>query len=111
MYQSFATGHAVSLLTAKSIAGGLSPPFAGATAFEHCKKYVKDIVLVSDEEIKETCKLAFERGLKVELSGSAALAAVLYNKIPALVSSEKPLNVVCILSGGNASAQEIADLF
>ena len=36
---------------AKSIAGGLAPPFAGEFAFLHVKEYVEDIVLVSEEEL------------------------------------------------------------
>ena len=84
-------------------------------AYEHCKKYVKDILLVSNEEIVETCKMLFERGLKVEPSGCAALAALIFNKIPNLEelsrNKARKLNIVVIISGGNISAEELAKLF
>ena len=113
MSASFKEGHAIKLPTAKSIASGLAPPMCGTLAYEHCKKYVKDILLVSDDEIKEACKIAFTSGLKAELSGCAALAAILFDKVPEIAqnSSDKKLKVVCILSGGNVSAAELADLF
>ncbi len=37
---------------AKSIAGGLAPPFAGPNAFQHIKAFVEDIFLVSDHELR-----------------------------------------------------------
>lgn len=36
---------------AKSIAGGLAPPFAGENAYLHVAKYVEDILLVTEEEL------------------------------------------------------------
>jgi threonine dehydratase len=68
------------------------------------------ILLVTDSEIKTTCKLLFEKGLKVELSGCAALAALLHNKIPDLKNQKRPLKIVVILSGGNITASELSDL-
>lgn len=110
MKDSFEKGYAVKMPTSKSIATGLAPPMAGSIAFEHCKKYVKDILLVSDEEIKETCKKLFDVGLKVEPSGCAALAALLYNKIPNLEKINSQLRIVVIVSGSNISVDELAKL-
>ena len=36
---------------AKSIAGGLAPPFAGENAYRHVKEYVEDIILVSEDDL------------------------------------------------------------
>ena len=36
---------------AKSIAGGLAPPFAGENAFLHVAEYVEDIILVSEADL------------------------------------------------------------
>lgn len=88
----------------------------GSLAYEHCKKYVKDILLVTDEEIVETCRILFERGLKTEPSGCAALAALLFNKIPNLDvkncnDGNKIINIVVVISGGNISTDELAKLF
>ena len=45
-------------------------------------------------------------GIKAELSGCAAMAALLFNKLPKFYDSNK-LNVLVIISGGNISAEEI----
>ena len=106
MYKSFQLGYPVKMTDAYSIATGLSPPITGHLAYHICKTYVKDILLVSDFEIKQTCKKLFEMGIKDELSGCAAMAALLFNKLPKSYDSNK-LNVLVIISGGNISAEEI----
>lgn len=86
----------------------------GRAAYYECKKYVKDIILVSDEEIIEACKILFQRGLKVEPSGCAGMAALLANKVPAVDVNQKQtgkrLKIVTLLSGGNISSHEMASL-
>jgi threonine dehydratase len=106
MSKSFQLGYPVKMTDAYSIATGLSPPITGHLAYHICKTYVKDILLVSDFEIKQTCKKLFEMGIKAELSGCAAMAALLFNKLPKFYDSNK-LNVLVIISGGNISAEEI----
>ena len=44
-------GKAMACPEAKSIAGGLAPPFAGENAYLHVAKYVEDILLVTEEEL------------------------------------------------------------
>lgn len=103
MYQSFVEKKPVGM-DAKSVASGLAPPFAGKLPFELCQRYVEQIVLVSDEEIKAAVSTLYRAGLVVEPSGSAAFAAILNNKIPELEGKK----VVCILSGGNIGKDELA---
>ena len=43
---------AVQCPEAKSIAGGLAPPFAGENAYQHISTFVEDILLVTDEELR-----------------------------------------------------------
>ena len=74
-------GCAVECPGAHSIASGLAPPFAGKNAFNHIRKFVRGIILVSEEEIKATVAVLFNRGLVVEPAGTAALAAVLTGKV------------------------------
>merc|ERR1712004_61085 len=76
MYKSLKAGKAMACPEAKSIAGGLAPPFAGENAYLHVAKYVEDILLVTGEELVSTVNVAFNRGLVVEPSGAAALAAL-----------------------------------
>lgn len=102
MYQSFIEKKPVGM-DAKSIASGLAPPFAGKLPFELCQRFVQEIVLVSDEEIKSAVSTLYSAGLVVEPSGSAAFAAIINNKIPDIEGKK----VVCILSGGNIGKDEL----
>lgn len=81
MYESFKAGHVVTITSVKSIATGLMPPAAGSIPYQLCKKYVEEVILVSDEEMVECMKQLYSRGLKVEPAGSAAMTALLTGKI------------------------------
>ncbi|KAK3588573.1 hypothetical protein CHS0354_026178 [Potamilus streckersoni] len=106
MYESFKAGHAVKMPTARSIATGLMPPFAGKLPYELCKKYVEDVILVSDEEMVNCVRTLYYAGLVVEPAGSAAMTSLLTSRIPN-ISQKK---VVVVISGGNISPQELAKL-
>jgi threonine dehydratase len=87
-----------------TIADGLAAPFAGVHTLEHVEKYVDEIVLVSDDEIKEAMLLIMERSkLFVEPSGAAGFAALLAHKVDVAAGS----TVVCILSGGNIDREKL----
>ena len=61
------------------------------------KKYVDDIVTVSDDEISSAIlKLIESQKMIAEGAGAAPLAAVMFNKLPV-----KGKKVVCVVSGGN----------
>ncbi|XP_029969841.1 uncharacterized protein LOC115404577 [Salarias fasciatus] len=104
MYKSFMEKKPVGMDT-KSIASGLAPPFAGRLPFELCQRFVEEIVLVSDEQIKAAVSTLYRSGLVVEPSGCAAFAAIVNNKIPNMEAK----NTVCILSGGNVGKAELAN--
>uniref|UniRef100_A0A3Q3FDB4 L-serine deaminase n=1 Tax=Kryptolebias marmoratus TaxID=37003 RepID=A0A3Q3FDB4_KRYMA len=103
MYKSFIEKKPVGM-DVKSIAAGLAPPFA-RLPFELCQRYVEQIVLVSDDEMKAAVSALYGAGLVVEPSGSATFAALLHGRIPDLEGRE----VVCVLSGGNIGKDELAD--
>lgn len=89
--------------------------FKGKYAYEHCKRFVRDILVVNDEEIVDTCRVMFEKGLKVEPSGCAGMAALLTGKLTELTRireerGKEKLKIVVIVSGGNISADELANL-
>ena len=65
----------------QSIASGLSPPFVGENAFQIVRKFCQGILLISEVEICQTVKAAFDHGLVVEPAGAAALAALLFGKV------------------------------
>ena len=74
--------------------------------YQHCREFVDDILLVTDEEIIDATLHLFDRGLKVEPSGAAAFAAVKFHKVPDLVGK----NVVVVATGGNITIEELSEL-
>lgn len=86
----------------KTIADGLLTTLGDKT-FEIIKKYVKDIILVSDDEIIEAMRLIWER-LKIVIEPSCAVpfAALLKQK-----ERFKGKKVGIILTGGNVDLEEL----
>ena len=107
MRQSLDAGRALNMVSMHTIADGLAAPMAGAHNFDIVKRYVDDVVLVSDDEIVEAMKELLSRcKLLAEPAGAAATAAVLAGKIP-LQGTER---VVAMLSGGNVDLERLATL-
>lgn len=96
-YLSFKAGHIVELTDINTIADGLRTANPGKITFPVVQKYVDDILLVSEEEIKNAVVLLLERAkLLVEPSGAVPVAALLYGKVPL-----KNKKAVALMSGGN----------
>lgn len=103
MSRSLRKGKLVTMPKTDTIADGLKPVRVGELTFEHVRKYVDEVVLVSDAEIlAATRHLILKEKLVVEPSGAATFAAVQSGKI------KLPRGpVVVILSGGNADLKNI----
>jgi threonine dehydratase len=106
MYQSVRSGTAHRLQQITTFVNGLAPPYAGPNAFEHVRRYVDDVILVSDEQVKDAMRLLYdEQKLVAESAGSATVAALLH--LPQLAPHVTGKNVVCVISGGNVSLSEL----
>ena len=82
----------------QTLADGLRTQSVGPINFEHIRKYVDDIVTVSEEEIREAMRrLAQNPRTVAEPSGAVAVAAFLFHR------SELPSTKinVAVISGGN----------
>lgn len=92
----------------KTIADGLAAPFAGNLTFEFVKKYVDEIINVSENEMIESMRVIIER-LKVipEAAASACFVPILKNK----VSIKKNTNSIIVLCGGNIDLDKLKKLF
>ncbi|HET9014394.1 MAG TPA: threonine/serine dehydratase [Thermomicrobiaceae bacterium] len=107
MWRSRREGHAVHLDLVDTIADGLSAPFAGELPFGLVERYVDDLVLVTDDEIRRAMALILERcKVLAEPAGAAALAALLTGK--ATFRPGEP--VVAIVSGGNTDVAGLGTL-
>ncbi len=94
-------------ITPRSVADGLGAPFAGEWTLPLARRYVDGIVLLSDPEILGGMRFAAERMKQVlEPAGAAALAAVLFNRIPIRAGDR-----VCVIaSGGNVEVRRLGEL-
>ncbi|HET7037711.1 MAG TPA: threonine/serine dehydratase [Thermomicrobiaceae bacterium] len=107
MRQSWDRGEPVTLSSVNTIADGLAPPMAGRLTYPLTRRYVDDIVTVSDEEIATGLRaILTEAKLYAEPSGAAATAALLADKIP-----HQPGELtVAIVSGGNMDLERLKTL-
>ena len=82
--RSLAAGERVRIDVPRTIADGLQLPTPGANTFPVIRERVDEIVTVSDAEIVDAMRWAFETlKLVVEPSGAVGLAAVRTGKVPA----------------------------
>jgi threonine dehydratase len=103
---SFQSGKVEKAPFVKTIADGLMTTLSEQT-LEIIRAHVKDILLVSDEEIKAALKLVYERmKIVVEPSCVVPLAAILRNK--ALFAGKK---TGIILTGGNVDLTRFSEWF
>jgi threonine dehydratase len=102
--QSLAAGKPVEIAVPRTIADGLQTTSPGAHTWEAGSKLVDEIVTVSDEQIVEAMRFAFERlKLVLEPSGAVGIAALRNGLI------EAP-SLGIVLSGGNVGADRFAEL-
>jgi threonine dehydratase len=77
MRRSFAAGSPQSIPAVRTIADSLGAPHAAPYSFELCRRFVDDVVLVSDDELRDAMLLLFSSAkLAVEPAGAAATAAL-----------------------------------
>ena len=86
-----------------TIADGLALKKPGIKPFNIVRKYVDDVVLVTEDEIKKALVFLLERAkLLVEPSGAVSVAAAISNQL-----NMKDKEVVTILSGGNIDLDKL----
>ena len=96
LYESVRAGEVVELSQITTAAGTLAPRRSSAINLEIIQQQVDDIVLVTDEEMRAAARwLWSEMGVAAELSGAAAVAALLSGKV-----SPEPAQKVCALVCG-----------
>jgi threonine dehydratase len=78
MMRSFRAGSPQSIEKVRTVADSLGAPYATPRSFALCRRFLDDLVLVSDDAICESLALLFsEMKLAVEPAGAAACAAML----------------------------------
>ena len=103
MHSALAAGERVDV-TPASIADGLNAPHAGRNTLSIVREHVREVVLVTEEEIENGFRFLYERAkLACEPAGAAAVAAVLAGKVDGG-------RTVCVVSGGNVAAETAAGI-
>jgi threonine dehydratase len=104
--QSLAAGERVRIPVPRTIADGQAAPIPGELTFSINKRLVDEIVLVTDDEIRDALRFAVDRlKLVMEPSGATGIAALLAGHV-----SPVPARIGVIISGGNVGAARLAEL-
>jgi threonine dehydratase len=102
--QSFAAGKRIAIDVPRTIADGLQTHMPGELTWEVGSRLVDQIVTVTDAQIVEAMRFAFERlKLVIEPSGAVGIAALQAG----LVSGSR---IGIVISGGNVAADRFAEL-
>ena len=97
MVESLKQNKILCLPKVSTVADGISVKEPGNNTFEFCRKYVDDIVTVTDDETSAAILAMMEQEkLVAEGAGAVAVAAAMFNKVP--IEGKK---TVCLVSGGN----------
>jgi threonine dehydratase len=100
--ESFRTGRLVTWPAEKTtltICDGLRTQSLGGLNFEHIRKFVDDIVTVSEDEVREAMRALDSAGVKAEPSGAVTTAAMMFHEAELGAYGK----VVAVMSGGNYS--------
>src|SRR5574338_411815 len=105
MLDALEAGLPVTLEPASTIADGIAVKRAGDLTLEHVKRWVDEIVTVSEEEIASAILYLLEKEKTVaEGAGAVAVAALMNRRIRGLEGKQ----VVSIVSGGNIDVNLVA---
>ncbi len=99
--------HASAEEATRTLADGLRTQSIGAINFEHIRRYVDDIVTVSEDEIRKAMRrLATDPKTLAEPSGAVAVAAFLFHR------DQLPRTTVnvAVISGGNVEGEMLAEI-
>ncbi|HVO41364.1 MAG TPA: threonine/serine dehydratase [Aggregatilineales bacterium] len=95
LYASRKAGHLVELESINTAANTLAPRLSAPINFDLIQRYVDDIILVSDDEMREAARWLWrELAVAVELSGAAAMAALLFGRVT-ITRDQKVCALVC----------------
>jgi threo-3-hydroxy-L-aspartate ammonia-lyase len=105
--RSLRAGRRVTIPVPETIADGLRTTSPGELTFAIAREHAAGILTVSDAELADAMRFAFERmKIVIEPSGAAPLAALLQQRIPGVAGKR----VGIIISGGNIDAARYGEL-
>lgn len=104
-YLSLQNGKITAIQGTSTIADGLRTSQPGDMTFPVLLKYLDDLVLVSEDEIRQAFSFVMERMKQlIETSSATTVAAAMFNKLP--FQGKK---VVTLISGGNVDLDKVPE--
>jgi len=104
MYLSLRAGRPMELSSVSTIADGIAVKRPGDLTFELCRKYVDEVVTVTEDEIASAILALMEEQKTVaEGAGAASVAACMFGKVPT-----EGRKTVCLVSGGNVDVTTLS---
>ena len=101
MHRSFASGKPEGIEKVRTIADSLGAPHAAPYSFELCRRYVDELALVNDDQLRAAMRMLF-RGMKLAVEPAAAAAtAALCGPLREKLAGK---NVAVVVSGTNIDA-------
>ena len=105
MHRSFRSGKPESIDKVRTIADSLGAPHAAPYSFELCRRYLDDLAMVNDDQLRDAMRLLFRSAkLAVEPAGAAATAA-LCGPLRERLAGKRVALIVC---GANIDAATFA---
>ncbi|MFC5602770.1 threonine ammonia-lyase [Sporosarcina koreensis] len=93
----------ITAVAAHTIADGLRTSQPGELTFPVLMKYLDDLVLVSEDEIRQAFSFVLERTKQlIEPSSATTIAAAMFNKLDI-----QGKNIVTVISGGNVDVDKV----
>jgi threonine dehydratase len=100
-------GHPVPAVPGPTIADALRSPVAGEIGLDVCRRLVDDVVLVSEDEIREGLRFLYARAkLACEPGAAVGVAALLAGRLDVRGSQ----GVALVISGGNVAPALAAEI-
>jgi len=107
MSRSFAAGEPTKIDEVKTIADSLGAPYALPYSYSLCRRYVDEVVKVSDDELRAAMRFVLEEfKLAVEPAGAASTAALL----GPLLQHINGKRVALIMCGSNIDSETFREL-
>ena len=95
MHRSFASGKAESIERVDTIADSLGAPFAMPYSFDLCRRHVDELVMVSDDEMREAMGILFHDMKMAVEPACAATTAAFAGPLSGRLSGKKVVLVYC----------------
>ncbi|MDE3215581.1 MAG: threonine/serine dehydratase [Gemmatimonadota bacterium] len=105
--RSLDAGRVTAIDAPRTIADGLAAPMTTELPFEIARRWVDDVIVVSDDEIVHAMRAILASAkLLAEPAGAAGVAAVLAGRLPVAAGAR----VAAVVSGGNVDLEKLKSL-